>query len=69
MARKLLGYQITDHMGENIQGDDGDPSGQPSYYVLNAEEAWKVLEDNPEANLLLMPIYEGDIEEPSFADA
>ena len=67
MARKLLGYQIADHMGENIQGDEGDPSGHPSFYVMSAEEAWKVLEEHPEGNLLLMPIYEGDIEEPASA--
>lgn len=67
MTRKLLGYQMADHMGENIQGDDNDPSGHPSFYVLNAAEAWRVLEDNPDHGLLLMPIYEGDVENPSFA--
>lgn len=66
MARKLLGYQIADQFGENIQGEENDPSGFPSFHVMSAEEANAVLEKHDQ-NLLLMPIYEGDIEEPTFS--
>lgn len=68
MKRKLLGFQIADHMGENIQGEEGDPSGHPSFYVMSAQEAAGVVEENPNHNLLLMPIFEGDIEDPAFAE-
>lgn len=66
MAHALLGFQIADRNGVNIQGDEGDPSGQPSYHIMNAVEASAVLAGNPDAGLLLMPIFEGDIEEPTF---
>ncbi len=64
MARKLLGYQIADADGVNIQGDDADPSGEPSFRILNAQEAQAVVEAHE--GFLLMPIYEGDIEEPEL---
>jgi len=63
--RKLLGYQIADADGTNIQGDDGDPSGLPSFHIMTAQEAAPILEASP-SRLLLMPIFEGDIENPSF---
>lgn len=67
MARKLLGFQIADRSGTNIQGDDHDPSGHPSFRILSAAEAQAVLEENE--GLLLMPIYEGDIEDPELPEA
>lgn len=67
MARKLLGFQIADRTGTNIQGDDGDPSGHPSFRILSADEAQAVLEEHE--GFLLMPIYEGDVEEPELPGA
>lgn len=64
--RKLLGYQIASATGENIQGDEGDPSGLPSFHIMTAAEAAPILEASAE-RLLLMPIFEGDIEEPTFS--
>ena len=65
----LLGYQIADQFGENIQGDDNDPSGLPSFRILSAAEAWSIMEKfGKTRSLLLQPIFQGDIEEPSFAD-
>jgi len=63
---KLLGFQIANSRGENVQGDDEDPSGHPSHHVMDAAEAQRVLEEHPGWRLLLQPIYEGDIEEPTF---
>ena len=65
---KLLGFQIADHMGENIQGDDNDPSGLPSFHILNSTEAWAIIAAHGKSrSLLLQPIFEGDIEEPVLA--
>lgn len=66
MARKLLGYQIADAGGVNIQGDDADPSGEPSFRILSAAEAQAVVERHE--GFLLMPIYEGDIEDPTLPE-
>ncbi len=66
MKRELLGFQIADAKGVNIQGDDGDPSGHPSYRILSAQEATEIVREHPEQGLLLMPIYEGDIEDPEL---
>lgn len=63
--RVLVGYQIANAQGENIQGDDGDPSGYASYEILSERAARAVLEKT-DGNYLLCPIYEGDIEEPTF---
>lgn len=66
-GRRLLGYQMANSRGDNIQGDDNDPSGLPSFYVMNGREAAAVLSTVPGEEYLLMPIYEGDIEGPMFA--
>ncbi len=62
--RNFLGWQIANQVGENIQGDD--PSGYSSYRILNSEEAERFMRDNHDKKFLLMPIYEGDIEEPEM---
>src|SRR3546814_6640066 len=65
----LLGFQIADANGQNIQGDDNDPSGLPSFHILNEFEATEVMANfGQQHSLTLQPIYEGDIQEPSFAD-
>src|SRR3546814_15173694 len=51
------------------QGDDNDPSGLPSFHILNEFEATEVMANfGQQHSLTLQPIYEGDIQEPSFAD-
>lgn len=65
----LLGFQITDASGKNIQGDDNDPSGYASFHILNEFEATEVMSEfGHEYSLKLQPIFEGDIEEPVFTD-
>lgn len=68
---KLLGFQIANHEGENVQGDDG-VDEFPSFTILSVKTAVDYLNRlnanrQDHAKYLLMPIYEGDIEEPSFA--
>jgi hypothetical protein len=65
----FLGFQIADANGKNIQGDDNDPSRLPSFHIMNEFEATEVMAKfGQQYSLTLQPIYEGDIEEPSFAD-
>lgn len=66
---KLLGFQLTDPSGCNIQGDDDDPLGLMSFQIMSPAYAAKAIEklgDSP--RYLLMPIYEGDVEDPHVLD-
>lgn len=68
--QKLLGFQIANWMGENIQGDDKDPTRLPSFHILNSAEAWDLMQQfGNDHQILLQPIFEGDIEEPTFTEA
>lgn len=60
--RKLLGFQLADERGANIQGDDDDPCDMASYEVMAPAVATAVIAKHP--GYLLMPIYEGDFEAP-----
>ena len=64
---KLLGYQIADENGVNIQGDDDCPADYASFEILSPQVALTVMEDIMSTDLvgryLLMPILEGEIEE------
>jgi hypothetical protein len=63
MTRKtLIGFQLADRTGVNIAGDDSDPSHFHSFEVIHPEDAATAASRWP--GHLLMPIYEGDIEEP-----
>lgn len=64
----LLGYQIADRTGSNIQGEEGDPSGEASYRILSLAEAHEIMRDPDNRHLLLQPIYEGDIENPELPE-
>lgn len=65
---KFLGFQIANADGVNVQGDDVDPTGFPSFYILNPTEALLAMAKfGKRDGLLLQPIFEGDIEEPEFA--
>lgn len=59
---QLLGFQICDENGDNIQGDDHDPSGLCSFEVMTPALAAYKMADLP--NYRLQPIYDSDIEEP-----
>ncbi|WP_114946513.1 hypothetical protein [Microvirga calopogonii] len=64
---QLLGFQLADRSGHNIQGDDEDPLNLMSFQIMTpayAVAAMGKLGGDP--RYLLMPIFEGDIEEPSL---
>jgi len=61
---KLLGFQLADKRGINIQGDSNDPTYLASFEILAPQAALKVIKYY--RNFLLMPIFEGDIEEPTI---
>lgn len=65
--RRFIGYQLADARGVNIQGDEGDPSGLPSFHVMDALEAQQVVAEHSDLGLHLMPIYQGDVQNPSFS--
>lgn len=66
MAR-LIGYQLADENGANIQGDGTCPVDFASYEVLTLAAAGAVMaklaEMGLEGKYLLQPIHEGDVEE------
>lgn len=62
----FLGYQIASLSGDNIMGDDECPVDEPSFAILSPETAQAVMQEQRERKFLLMPIYEGDIEEPIY---
>lgn len=62
--RPLLGYQVADEAGHNIQGDDKDPSGLASFEIMPPDLAMATLAHMP--GFSLYPIYEGDIEKPTL---
>jgi hypothetical protein len=59
---KLLGFQLG-APALSVQGDDCDPTGKPSFEILAAAEAIDLMRRYPH-QFSLVPIYEGDIEEP-----
>ena len=70
LPETIVGFQICTRDGENIQGDDDDPSGHPSYAILDAETATAVIAAHGERNdLALQVIFAGEIEEPDFVRA
>jgi hypothetical protein len=65
--KRLLGYQIADLFGENIQGDDNDPTDFASFEVMSEATASVTMQSlGPNSGYLLMPIFEGDVEEPTI---
>ena len=66
MTKRLLGYQIADLRGNNVQGEGEDPSNLASFEVMTADVANGVMEGLGGRRFLLMPIYEGDVEEPTI---
>lgn len=66
----IVGFQIATRAGENIQGDDHDPSGHPSYAILDAATASAIIAAHGERHdLALQVIFAGEIEEPDFVRA
>ena len=69
--KKLLGFQLADKYGRNIQGDPIDPTNLRSFEVMDMPLAFFIIGRHSSYGFLLMPIFEGDIEEPvvvSLAD-
>lgn len=64
--RQFLGYQIASLDGRNIQGEAEDPFKIPTFAILFPNVATSVMRQLGDRKLLLMPIYEGDIEEPTM---
>lgn len=65
--RKLLGFQLCDAAGKNIQGDANDPLALASFEVLHLDVIGNVARalSRDDGRFLFMPIFEGDIEEPT----
>lgn len=66
----LLGYQIADSSGRNIQGDDGCPGEHGSFEILTLARAQQIMAELPAGGrgYLLQPIYRGMIECATIAD-
>ena len=67
IRKALLGYQFCDQRGRNIAGERNDPSGleadevmSPAYAAETCSRRSQMIERE---NLLLTPIYSGDIED------
>lgn len=69
---KLIGYQLANEDGQNIQGDETCPVDCASFEVFSFEAAHNVIEKlaamDLEGKYMLQPIYEGDIEEHQMID-
>jgi len=65
---KLLGYQLTNLKGENIQGKNEDPTNMASFEIMAPVFASYVMRLMATRKFLLMPIYEGDIEDPKIIE-
>ena len=64
--KQLLGFQLANAKGENIQGDDDDPTSLASFEIMGIDMAIQVIAQLPKG-YLLMPIYDdGTIEEPTI---
>jgi hypothetical protein len=62
---KLLGFQLANPSGCIIQGDDDDPLALMSFQIMSPAYAVKAVEKLGDSlRYLLMPIYEGDVEDP-----
>lgn len=65
--KKLIGYQLADANGKNIQGDGTCPVDFASFEILSFAAAnavmIKLAEMDLEGHYLLQPIVEGDVEE------
>jgi hypothetical protein len=68
--RPLLGFQFCNAKGENIAGNDDDPSGLASFEILAPDLAIDLCHQRPKGwPYRLQPIYVGDIEEPNIVFA
>ncbi|MPR11131.1 hypothetical protein [Microvirga tunisiensis] len=62
----LLGFQLADAAGVNIQGDDTDPLDLRSFEVMSPAYAVDAIAELAGGQrYLLMPVFEGDVEEPT----
>ncbi len=65
-SQKFLGFQLANAAGDVIQGQDGDPSKLTHSDIMTPKVATKLIFDLPSADYLLMPIFEGMIENPKI---
>ena len=63
---KFLGFQLCNLAGANIQGDPDDPTGLASFEIMTPERAAEEMAHIGIRSFLLMPIYDGDVEEPTI---
>jgi hypothetical protein len=62
--KRLIGFQIADSTGKNIQGDASDPLDLASFEVIAPVPGLlRAVAEIAAPGYLLMPIYEGDIQE------
>lgn len=66
VTRKLLGFQFGNREGHSIQGDNNDPSGLFSFEIMTPLLAATMIERHHSAGLVLIPIFEGDIEDATI---
>lgn len=64
--RQFLGFQLVSLDERHIQGEAEDPFGIPSFAILFPNVAASIMRQLGDRKLLLMPIYEGDIEKPTM---
>ena len=63
MAKKLIGFQLANGSGQNIQGEpDEDPTPLATYEVMDTALAVFIISKYP--GYLLVPIFAGDVENP-----
>lgn len=61
VPRKVVGYQICDSSGKNIQGDAKlDPTSRPAYAVFAPQRMLRIAVNYP--GYLWQPIFDGQIE-------
>lgn len=64
-SKTFIGFQISGADGYSVQGDDDDPFGYNSFTVLTPETAIALMPGLPKG-FHLLPIYDGDIEDPEM---
>lgn len=63
--RTFIGFQISGADGYSVHGNDEDPFGYNSFTVLTPETAIALMPGLPNG-FHLLPIYDGDVEDPEL---
>src|SRR6476619_14330 len=67
MSYHLIGFQLANMQGVNIQGNDENPTNLARSDVMTPQTAWSVIAKLP--SFLLIPVFEGDVDHPSFVNS